>query len=167
MVSPMSDFGTSTPGQLRAPRELCPLCRSSLRRPLRRVTRRDETFDIATCRDCRFVYVIDPPRETADVADPDVLVWRQARRHFQMRELFCRQLAPTARIVEIGCGRGDLGRTLAGDRFSTSDSTCAKVTSSSAASTGSTCAVRHSSARSTAMPLCSTMCWSTFGSRGN
>lgn len=98
-------------------RDACPLCGSSERQPLRRVLRGGAHYDLVTCRGCRFVYVVDPPGETADEADVETLVWRQARRHFQIRQLLLRLVRPGARVVEIGCGRGDLGRTLKGDRF--------------------------------------------------
>ena len=98
-------------------RETCPVCGSTQHASRFGVERQAKSFTFAKCGGCGFVFVTDPESDTASHADHGALVWRFRRRHHQTRRLLLKHLKPGARIAEIGCGRGELGYLLRGDKF--------------------------------------------------
>jgi SAM-dependent methyltransferase len=101
---------------LRALRHSCPICvgaRFISRFP---ITRGGETFRIVACVDCGFNFVVDPPVDTAShVKDGQKLVWRFRPRHDHIRRLLLSRLKPGSSVIEIGCGRGELGYLMRND----------------------------------------------------
>ena len=90
-------------------RETCVLCGSDKRKALRTVVRKGARYEIAQCLQCCFVYVTDPPADTGSHAQAHSLHWLHRSRHRQIRQLLLRHLKPHARVIDIGCGRGELG----------------------------------------------------------
>jgi SAM-dependent methyltransferase len=85
----------------------CPMCGSDARTTAREVG----GWELATCRDCGFLYAPRIRRETASEAEfPDDYqpVWRA--RHRQIHCLLSRTLTAGDLVVDIGAGFGELGR---------------------------------------------------------
>jgi len=99
----------------RSLRSRCPICNGSHFLPKLRLTRQGETFDIVTCRDCRFIFVADPKSDTANHIDISKINWAFRPRHFQIRRLLLSRLSQGQRVIEIGCGRGEVGHLLRND----------------------------------------------------
>lgn len=98
-------------------RELCPLCGSPKRNPFRTIRRLGSDHEIVKCSGCGFVYASTARFDTADHGEISTLYWRFRSRHHQIRHLIHQHLKPGARIVEIGCGRGELGYIMKDDPY--------------------------------------------------
>jgi SAM-dependent methyltransferase len=68
-----------------------------------------------SCRDCGFIFVADPEADTANHIDIDKIGWAFRPRHYQIRRLLLSHLAAGSRIIEIGCGRGEVGYLMRND----------------------------------------------------
>ena len=101
----------------RISRDICPLCRSPVRTPFRTVTRLGSHHEIVKCSGCGFVYAATARFDTADHGEISTLYWRFRSRHHQIRRLIHQHLKPGSRIVEIGCGRGELGYIMKDDPY--------------------------------------------------
>jgi SAM-dependent methyltransferase len=101
----------------RISRDSCPLCRSRERIPFRTVTRLGSDHEIVKCSGCGFVYAATARFDTADHGEISTLYWRFRSRHHQIRRLIHQHLKPGSRIVEIGCGRGELGYIMKDDPY--------------------------------------------------
>jgi SAM-dependent methyltransferase len=101
----------------RLSRDICPLCGSSDRTPFRTVTRLGSDHEIVKCSGCGFVYAATARFDTADHGEISTLYWRFRSRHHQIRRLIHQHLKPGSRIVEIGCGRGELGYIMKDDPY--------------------------------------------------
>jgi SAM-dependent methyltransferase len=103
-------------GVARTQRESCPLCASGQRRPRLTVFRGGESWHVAICSACGFTYVTDPRADTADHLDGPPADEPAGRpRYRQIARLLSRLLTNGATdplVVEIGAGRGTLGRLL-------------------------------------------------------
>jgi SAM-dependent methyltransferase len=99
----------------RSPRSRCPICGSEQFDPKLRLTRQGESFEIVSCHDCGFIFVADPEADTANHVDINKIGWAFRSRHSQIRRLLLSHLSPGKKIVEIGCGRGEVGFLLRGD----------------------------------------------------
>jgi SAM-dependent methyltransferase len=77
--------------------------------------RAGETFHLVSCADCGFVYVSDPFEDTANHTEMNQIDWAFRSRHHQIRRLIRSHLGPGAQVVEIGCGRGEVGYLLRDD----------------------------------------------------
>ena len=103
-----------------ATRQKCPIWRrkpvsSEVPDPIRSGGR----FHIVACEACGFIFVVDPPADTANHAEEgQQLVWRFRSRHEQIRRLLLAHLKPGASVLEIGCGRGELGYIMRNDPLS-------------------------------------------------
>ncbi len=98
-------------------RDTCPLCNSAARSRHRVVDRAGAAHELKRCSDCGFVYAATARLDTADHGELSKLHWRFRSRHFQIRRLIHLHLAPGSRIVEIGCGRGELGFIIKDDNY--------------------------------------------------
>jgi SAM-dependent methyltransferase len=98
-------------------RDVCPLCGSKARSPFRAVERGGSTYHLEQCSDCGFVYTSTARFDTADHGDLAKLYWRFRNRHHQIRRLIHLHLKPGSQIVEIGCGRGELGYLMKDDPY--------------------------------------------------
>jgi SAM-dependent methyltransferase len=96
-------------------RSQCPICDQSRFDAKLRLTRLGETFDIVTCRACGFIFVVDPLSDTANHTDINKIGWAFRPRHTQIRRLLLSRLSPRQTVVEIGCGRGEVGYLLRND----------------------------------------------------
>jgi SAM-dependent methyltransferase len=94
---------------LRNPRSQCPICKGTQFDPKLSLTRLGERFEIVSCHDCGFIFVADPEADTANHIDIDKIDWAFRPRHSQIRRLLLSRLAAGSRIIEIGCGRGEVG----------------------------------------------------------
>jgi hypothetical protein len=101
----------------RTSRDICPLCRSPVRTPFKTVTRFGSHHEIVKCSGCGFVYAATARFDTADHGEISTLYWRFLSRHNQIRRLIHQHLKPGSRIVEIGCGRGELGYIMEDDPY--------------------------------------------------
>lgn len=101
----------------RISRDICALCRSPERIPFRTVTRLGSDHEIVKCSGCGFVYAATARFDTADHGEISALYWRFRSRHHQIRRLIHQHLKPGSRIVEIGCGRGELGYIMKDDPY--------------------------------------------------
>jgi SAM-dependent methyltransferase len=102
-------------GTGRISRDICPLCRSPERAPFRTVTRFGSDHKIVKCSNCGFVYAATARFDTADHGEISTLYWRFRSRHHQIRHLIHQK--PGSRVVEIGCGRGELGYVMRNDPY--------------------------------------------------
>jgi SAM-dependent methyltransferase len=100
---------------LRSPRSHCPICKGTRFDPKLSLTRSGESFEIVTCSDCAFIFVADPEADTANHIDIDKIGWAFRPRHHQIRRLLLSHLAAGSRIIEIGCGRGEVGYLMRND----------------------------------------------------
>jgi hypothetical protein len=98
-------------------RDICPLCGSHERIPFRTVTRLGSDHEIVKCSGCGFVYAATARFDTADHGEISTLYWRFRSRHHQIRRLIHQHLKPGSRVVEIGCGRGELGYIMKDDPY--------------------------------------------------
>jgi SAM-dependent methyltransferase len=98
-------------------RDICPLCASPDRIAFRTVTRLGSMYELVRCSGCGFVYAKTARRDTADHGEISTLYWRFRSRHHQIRRLIHLNLKPGSRIVEIGCGRGELGYIMRDDPY--------------------------------------------------
>jgi len=114
--SPAAD--TSAHGGGSIERGSCPLCGSANRAAFRTVARLGTTYQLVKCSNCGFVYASTARLDTADHGDLSKLYWRFRSRHHQIRHLIHLHLKPGAQIVEIGCGRGELGYIMKDDPYS-------------------------------------------------
>lgn len=113
-----SNAGSAAIGEVaQTSREVCPLCGSPERTPFRTVRRLGLDHDIVKCSGCGFVYAATVRLDTADHAEISKLYWRFRSRHHQIRHLIRQHLKPGSRIVEIGCGRGELGYIMKDDPY--------------------------------------------------
>jgi SAM-dependent methyltransferase len=96
----------------------CALCGSGSRAAFRSVARLGTTYELVKCSECGFVYASTARLDTADHGDLSKLYWRFRSRHHQIRHLIHLHLKPGAQIVEIGCGRGELGYIMKDDPYS-------------------------------------------------
>jgi SAM-dependent methyltransferase len=99
----------------RKPRTRCPICDGMHFDPKLRLARQGENFEIVTCHDCGFIFVADPMADTANHVDINKIDWAFRPRHSQIRRLLLSHLSPGQRVIEIGCGRGEVGYLLRGD----------------------------------------------------
>ena len=83
----------------------------------RTVTRLGSDHEIVKCSACGFVYAATARFDTADHGEISTLYWRFRSRHHQIRRLIHQHLKPGSRIVEIGCGRGELGYIMKDDPY--------------------------------------------------
>jgi SAM-dependent methyltransferase len=81
------------------------------------MVRQDKSFRIVTCRGCGFVFVADPEADTANHIDIDKIDWAFRPRHSQIRRLLLSRLSPGQNIIEVGCGRGEVGFLMRNDPF--------------------------------------------------
>lgn len=103
----------------RATRQKCPICGENRFRQKFPIDRSGERFHIVACEACGFIFVVDPPADTANHAEEgQQLVWRFRSRHEQIRRLLLAHLKPGASVLEIGCGRGELGYIMRNDPLS-------------------------------------------------
>lgn len=97
----------------RLPRTACALCGATEFRPKLEINRASERFSIVECEKCRHVFVVDPPKDTANHIDINKIGWGFRPRHHQIRRLLLSHLRmrpiTTTKIIEIGCGRGEVG----------------------------------------------------------
>jgi SAM-dependent methyltransferase len=98
-------------------RDTCPLCASQDRIAFRTVARLGSNHELVKCSGCGFVYAKAARRDTADHGEISELYWRFRSRHHQIRRLIHLHLKPGSRIVEIGCGRGELGFIMKDDPY--------------------------------------------------
>jgi SAM-dependent methyltransferase len=98
-------------------RSTCPLCGSARRSAFRTVARLGASHELVKCSDCGFVYARTARFDTADHGELSKLTWRFRGRHHQIRRLIHLHLKPGSRIVEIGCGRGELGYIMRDDPY--------------------------------------------------
>jgi SAM-dependent methyltransferase len=94
---------------LRSPRSQCPICKGTQFDPKLSLSRKGESFEIVTCHDCSFIFVADPEADTANHIDIDKIDWAFRPRHSQIRRLLLSRLSPGRKVIEIGCGRGEVG----------------------------------------------------------
>lgn len=94
---------------IRKPRSQCPICNGTQFEPKLCLTRHGESFEIVTCRHCGLIFVADPEADTANHIDIDKIDWAFRPRHSQIRRLLLSRLSPGQKVVEIGCGRGEVG----------------------------------------------------------
>jgi SAM-dependent methyltransferase len=99
-------------------RDVCPLCGSVDRAAFRTVARLGSNHKLVKCSDCGFVYAAKARPDTADHGEISMLYWRFRSRHHQIRRLIHLHLKPGSQIVEIGCGRGELGYIMKDDPYS-------------------------------------------------
>jgi SAM-dependent methyltransferase len=99
----------------RSPRSHCPICKGTRFDPKLGLTRSGESFEIVTCSDCGFIFVADPEADTANHVDIDKIGWAFRPRHHQIRRLLLSHFAAGSRIIEIGCGRGEVGYLMRND----------------------------------------------------
>jgi SAM-dependent methyltransferase len=99
-------------------RDSCPLCASRQRTAFRIVTRLGANHELVKCASCGFVYAATARFDTADHGEISTLYWRFRSRHHQIRRLIHRHLKPGSKVVEIGCGRGELGYIMKDDPYS-------------------------------------------------
>ena len=96
----------------------CPLCGSAGRTAFRTVARLGASHELVKCSGCGFVYARTARLDTADHGELSKLYWRFRSRHHQIRRLIHLHLKPHSQIVEIGCGRGELGYIMRDDAYS-------------------------------------------------
>jgi SAM-dependent methyltransferase len=99
-------------------RNICPLCASPQRCTFKTVIRLGTSHELVKCTDCGFVYATTARFDTADHGDISKLYWRFRSRHHQIRRLVHLHLKPASTVVEIGCGRGELGFIMKDDPYS-------------------------------------------------
>ena len=99
-------------------REVCPLCGAKARSRFSIVERGGSSHELVRCSDCGFVYASTARMDTADHGDLSKLNWRFRSRHHQIRRLIHLHLKPGSQVVEIGCGRGELGYIMKDDPYS-------------------------------------------------
>jgi SAM-dependent methyltransferase len=99
----------------RSPRSHCPICKGTRFDPKLGLTRSGESFEIVSCSDCGFIFVADPEADTANHINIDKIGWAFRPRHHQIRRLLLSHLAAGSRIIEIGCGRGEVGYLMRND----------------------------------------------------
>jgi SAM-dependent methyltransferase len=99
-------------------RETCPLCVSTDQAAFRTVARLGSNYEIVKCSRCGFVYAATARFDTADHGEISTLYWRFRSRHHQIRRLIHLHLKPGSQVVEIGCGRGELGFIMRNDPYS-------------------------------------------------
>jgi SAM-dependent methyltransferase len=99
----------------RSERTQCPLCKAGNFLLKFEMERGGQTFKIVSCRECRFVFVADPEADTANHIDIDKIDWAFRSRHFQIRRLLLAHLSAGQQVLEIGCGRGEVGYLLRSD----------------------------------------------------
>jgi SAM-dependent methyltransferase len=104
-------------GASQTSRETCPLCGSPQRSLFRTVRRLGSDHEIVKCSACEFVYAATVRLDTADHGEISALYWRFRSRHHQIRHLIRQHLKPGSRVVEIGCGRGELGYIMKDDPY--------------------------------------------------
>jgi SAM-dependent methyltransferase len=90
-------------------RRQCAICGGVSFTPYHSVHRSEETFSIVTCDCCGHIFVADPPADTANHIDINKIDWAFRPRHNQIRRLILSRLKPGQRVLEIGCGRGEVG----------------------------------------------------------
>lgn len=93
----------------RVQRTECPICQSRNFAETFAVTRVGEQYHFAKCHDCGFLFVADPPTDTGSHGELEKLYWRFRDRHNQIRRLILSRLRPGQRVLDIGCGRGEVG----------------------------------------------------------
>ncbi|ANW02279.1 class I SAM-dependent methyltransferase [Bradyrhizobium icense] len=99
----------------RTERDHCPVCEHVSFTTSLSVHRAAEDFHIVTCTACGHVFVADPPADTANHIDINRIDWAFRPRHHQIRRLILSQLKPGASVLEIGCGRGEVGYLMRND----------------------------------------------------
>ena len=99
----------------RSPRSHCPICKANRFDLKLSLTRSGESFEIVTCSGCGFIFVADPEADTANHIDIDKIGWAFRPRHHQIRRLLLSHLAAGSRIIDIGCGRGEVGYLMRND----------------------------------------------------
>jgi SAM-dependent methyltransferase len=113
--SPAIDAPTAEAGSIS--RDICPLCGSGDRTWFRTITRLGTDHELVKCSDCGFVYATTARVDTADHGEISKLYWRFRDRHHQIRRLIHMHLKPGSQVVEIGCGRGELGYIMRDDPY--------------------------------------------------
>jgi SAM-dependent methyltransferase len=116
-IRPSLETETTSPGGELIFRDACPLCRSTDRSPFRTVERGGSRHELVKCSGCEFVYAVTARADTADHGDLSKLYWRFRSRHHQIRRLIHTHLKPGSQVVEIGCGRGELGYIMKDDPY--------------------------------------------------
>jgi 2-polyprenyl-3-methyl-5-hydroxy-6-metoxy-1,4-benzoquinol methylase len=100
---------------IRNHRTACSLCESQSFKPKISLNRHGESYAIVQCSSCGHTFVSDPPADTANHIDIDKIGWAFRPRHHQIRRLILSHLQPGQRVLEIGCGRGEVGFLLRND----------------------------------------------------
>jgi SAM-dependent methyltransferase len=98
-------------------RNLCPLCGARQRTTFRTLARLGSDHELVKCSGCGFVYAATARADTADHGEISTLYWRFRSRHHQIRRLIHIHLKSGSQIVEIGCGRGELGYIMKDDPY--------------------------------------------------
>ncbi|MET4229453.1 SAM-dependent methyltransferase [Bradyrhizobium sp. LA6.10] len=99
----------------RSPRDCCALCGNTEFHPKLTISRRGDDFSIVQCGGCEHVFVADPPADTANHVEIEKIDWAFRPRHHQIRRLILAHLKSGQRVLEIGCGRGEVGYLLRDD----------------------------------------------------
>jgi SAM-dependent methyltransferase len=99
----------------RSQRTQCPICKAPDFSLKFTMERGGQAFRIVSCRDCRFIFVADPEADTANHIDIDKIDWAFRPRHFQIRRMLLAHLSAGQQVLEIGCGRGEVGYLLRSD----------------------------------------------------
>jgi SAM-dependent methyltransferase len=96
-------------------RSECPLCGAKNFSLEFEMERLDQNFEIVSCDECHFTFVADPEADTANHIDINRIDWAFRPRHFQIRRLLLAHLSAGQQVLEIGCGRGEVGYLLRSD----------------------------------------------------
>lgn len=101
--------------ETRSQRTQCPICEAKNFSLKFAMERGGQTFEIVSCRECGFVFVADPEADTANHIDVNKIDWAFRPRHLQICRLLLSHLSAGQQVLEIGCGRGEVGYLLRND----------------------------------------------------
>lgn len=100
---------------------LCPVCSSQERLNLKNVTYQSKSYNISKCKNCSFVYVLNPRSTTVDSDEEIENILEQRlepkQRHFQIKRLLDNYFEKQKKIevVEVGSGYGALAKIFSQD----------------------------------------------------